>query len=523
MRRTKTKTRKHTLRGLRVETLERRNLLAFGGLRMFLSYSDNAEPTNLATETKTTAPAIVAKPAPIQTPVVVQSFAPVSSPAKLAPPASVPAEIESTTVMAIQTPAVASQLIVLAETTMPNAVSALDPLVIEAADSSVSTGASLRSLITTPSDAAVVALLNDDPANELLSSLSDSVEVENLAEAIPSDSIATQSNASIDNMGEPDPFVDTFVLPSVSFAYSAQTRAQLNSGLEETSLAELDNRIGGNDRSLESSNGSDDNRIGQVKGINIDDTNGGEVSDSFIDDGSLSDLDSGFDDNSGVLDGDSDHDDFGISNSVDAILNNIDNSILDLSGDYNFESNLNVEFVSDLDNSLSDSNSVVDSGNDTNATFDSNGGDLSDNDQSCSAFDNEVFDSSGVHEVDADSGRLVSVAGGSTSATANYGTWSASLVGSGTGSVVYQREGYESEFSARVFGTTPNATLDVVVGGVLVGQIRTNGTGSGRLKLENDDGRSLPIGFPVIGPTVHVSVGSSISGVFGQRSNGSHD
>jgi hypothetical protein len=171
--------------------------------------------------------------------------------------------------------------------------------------------------------------------------------------------------------------------------------------------------------------------------------------------------------------------------------------------------------------------------------FDGSGSDDFDEgvlDDSIGDLDSGVDDSSGVFDDDndADDFGKFTIPSGSTLATASYGTWSASLSGSGIGYAEFEREGYETEFDVQVRGASPNAALDVVIGSVKVGRIKTNNAGSGRLKFDDEHGRSLPVGFPVIEPGVIVAIGNSLSGVFGQslghdsddlddHGNGHHD
>ena len=83
----------------------------------------------------------------------------------------------------------------------------------------------------------------------------------------------------------------------------------------------------------------------------------------------------------------------------------------------------------------------------------------------------------------------------------------------------------KAEFSVRVAGADPEATYDVVVDGVNVGQVTTNEYGNGRLTLEDgDDSHSpLPPDFPSIQAGSVVTVGSILDGTFAADDHHSGD
>ncbi|TWU51409.1 hypothetical protein [Rubripirellula reticaptiva] len=100
------------------------------------------------------------------------------------------------------------------------------------------------------------------------------------------------------------------------------------------------------------------------------------------------------------------------------------------------------------------------------------------------------------------------------------GEWSGRLIGSGYGKIEFERERGETEFEAEILGVAAYATYPVSVGGVVVGQIVTDGRGRGKLRFEigDDHYRPFPTNFPTIADEVGVQIGDVLSGAFGQHS-----
>ncbi len=336
--------------------------------------------------------------------------------------------------------------------------------------------------------------------------------------------------------------------------------------LSDDSIGNLDNGVNDSTGIFDGDNDTDDfGNIGNddlssnafddgVLGTSVND----DFSDGLLSDDSIGDLDNGVDDSTGIFDGDNDADDFGNIGNDDLGSNAFDDGVLGTSVNDDFGNGLlSDDSIGDLDNGVDDSNGVFDGNNDADDVGNIGNDDLSSNafddgvlgtsvnddfgdgllrNDSIHDLDNGVDDSTGVFDGDNDGDDFgdFTIPSGSTLATASYGTWSASLSGSGIGYAEFEREGYETEFDVQVRGARPNAALDVVIGSVTVGRIQTNNSGSGRLKFDNEHGRSLPDGFPVIVPGVTVAIGNSLSGVFGQslghdsddlddHGNGNHD
>ncbi len=83
-------------------------------------------------------------------------------------------------------------------------------------------------------------------------------------------------------------------------------------------------------------------------------------------------------------------------------------------------------------------------------------------------------------------------------------------------------DGLEIEFKVTILGATPNAMLDVVIDGVVVGKINTDVLGNGSLEFSNDPDNDLddmgesqyPANFPEIHSGSVITVGDVLSGMF---------
>ena len=67
------------------------------------------------------------------------------------------------------------------------------------------------------------------------------------------------------------------------------------------------------------------------------------------------------------------------------------------------------------------------------------------------------------------------------------------------------------EFEVEIEDATPDAVLDVLVAGILVGQVSTDASGNGELALSSDpdaDDLPLPADFPEVIDGTDVSVGT---------------
>lgn len=120
---------------------------------------------------------------------------------------------------------------------------------------------------------------------------------------------------------------------------------------------------------------------------------------------------------------------------------------------------------------------------------------------------------------DNDDGPVTPAVSGTT-----YGEWKARLTGTGSGKAEFEIERGEMEFEVEVQGFAANSTYPVSVGGVVIGQLRTNSRGKGELEFEvgDDDHRPFPANFPTITAGTSVSVGDRVSGVFAAKTN-DHD
>ena len=88
--------------------------------------------------------------------------------------------------------------------------------------------------------------------------------------------------------------------------------------------------------------------------------------------------------------------------------------------------------------------------------------------------------------------------------------------GSGTGTAIYKthtRDGSTiTAFKISVTGAAAGSTLDVAIDGTVVGQLSTDSSGAGALKLSSTDG-TLPANFPAVNSGSVVTVGT-LSGTF---------
>lgn len=137
---------------------------------------------------------------------------------------------------------------------------------------------------------------------------------------------------------------------------------------------------------------------------------------------------------------------------------------------------------------------------------------------------NDISDlSNGSGNDDGLSSDDVPVVAGST--TQAYGAWKTYLSGNGTAEIEFEKERGETEFEVEVRGFAPNGSFPVTIGGVMVGQIRTDSRGRGKLEYEigDDHYRPFPTDFPVIEAGVTVQIGTQLSGVFGSARSGHHD
>lgn len=99
------------------------------------------------------------------------------------------------------------------------------------------------------------------------------------------------------------------------------------------------------------------------------------------------------------------------------------------------------------------------------------------------------------------------------------------LSGNGTAEIEYEKERGETEFEVEVRAFAPNGSFAVTIGGVMVGQIRTDSRGRGKLEYEigDDHDRPFPADFPMIEAGVTIQIGTQLSGVFGSARSGHHD
>ncbi len=542
---------KHTrklARQVSIEALEQRNLLAFG-LRSFLASS-------LIDSSKSSAqsvPAIVAAPlTEVVKPVsVVASGA--SSQAAVAStvsatsiaPASLATLVKASVPAAVNIPVVAT-----ARTSGEQPIVAGKSLANDTSVASTPRMLSLRRMLLAVGSPNTTYTLDIDgrPAGEVTTDDAGNLSVVLTPKSSPVVSNIDYSNDSYGNENDSD--IDTRIAPNVNTENTVDIpsgRSMASGSVDELFSLINDDEPGTNDesgillahQSLDSQNQIAD--FGLSYSEEIPDTSGNDDFDiGLMSDDSIGDLDNGVDDSIGVFDSDNDADDFGNIGSDSLSGNDFGDGILGTGVNDDFGAGLlSDKSIGDLDNGVDDSTGIFDGENDTDDfgnignddlssnTFDDNvlGTSVNDDfgdgllsDDSIGDLDHGVDDLNGVFDSDNDTDDFgnFNIPIGSTLGTASYGTWSASLSGSGIGYAKFEREGYETEFDVQVWGASPNAALDVVIGSVTVGRIQTNNSGSGRIKFDNEHGRSLPVGLPVIGPGVTVEIGNSLSGVFGQ-------
>lgn len=184
---------------------------------------------------------------------------------------------------------------------------------------------------------------------------------------------------------------------------------------------------------------------------------------------------------------------------------------------------------SDSDDDLSNSGSSDSSNHDDSSDdgslgssdHDSSGNDTDSDDADSIDDDDDHADHSSDSDSDSDNddGPVTPAVSGTT-----YGEWKARLTGTGSGKAEFEIERGEMEFEVEVQGFAANSTYPVSVGGVVIGQLRTNSRGKGELEFEvgDDDHRPFPANFPTITAGTSVSVGDRVSGVFAAKTN-DHD
>ena len=84
------------------------------------------------------------------------------------------------------------------------------------------------------------------------------------------------------------------------------------------------------------------------------------------------------------------------------------------------------------------------------------------------------------------------------------------------------RGSIKSELGISVNSLTPNASLDLLIGGVVVGQILTDANGHGDLDVSSLPSRTgvlpFPVAFPDIATGTTIQIGTDLSGTFTVRS-----
>lgn len=246
----------------------------------------------------------------------------------------------------------------------------------------------------------------------------------------------------------------------------------------------------------EQSDGDDHNEHGDS------DSHDNDQEDADSHDGELDHVSSSDTGNNG-----SDSDD-GLNNTGSS---NSSNDSDDSTGDADSGSSSVESSGSDIDSNYADSNdnhSIDDVDHGLNSSSDSDDGP-----------GHEYDDASGDSVSDNDDGPLTPSVAGTT-----YGEWKARLTGTGAGKAEFDIERGEMEFEVEVQGFAANSTYPVSVGGVVIGQLRTNSRGKGELKFEigDDEYRPFPANFPTISAGTSVSVGDRVSGVFSAKLN-DHD
>ncbi|TWU44590.1 hypothetical protein Poly51_60210 [Rubripirellula tenax] len=291
--------------------------------------------------------------------------------------------------------------------------------------------------------------------------------------------------------------------------------------------------------------GNDDNGLSNDHILSNDDGLSGDDSHLGDDLNDSKDLDSRQDsDDVGTGNRSDDADGFGDS-SGDSVLSNDDGSVdddshvdEDLDGSQNLASSHDSDDVgtgidSDNDDGFGDSTVDNNQSHDDDLFDDDSriGDDFDDSQDHDSSHDSDDVGSSNddnnlSDDLDNDDGLSsddVPISAGST--TQAYGKWKTYLSGIGTAEIEFEKERGETEFEVEVRGFAPNASFPVMIGGVLVGQIRTDSRGRGKLEYQigDDHYRPFPAEFPVIEAGVTIQVGTQLSGVFGSARSGHHD
>ncbi|TWU44589.1 Dockerin type I repeat protein [Rubripirellula tenax] len=270
----------------------------------------------------------------------------------------------------------------------------------------------------------------------------------------------------------------------------ADTLAAANAGTS-VSISGIGASVFGGEQSDDDNHGEHNDHDNDVDGHEDSDHDGSDGHDD-IDHGSSSDTNSN----------ESDSDDgLNISGNSDSSGDSDDSSGDVVSGSSSVESNGN-------DTGSNDSDSIDDVDHGLNGSSDSDDGAGHVND-----------DASGDFHSDNDDVPVTPSVPGTA-----YGEWKARLTGTGSGKAEFEIERGEMEFEVEVQGFAANSTYPVSVGGVVIGQLRTNSRGKGELKFEigDDDHRPFPANFPTITAGTSVSVGDQVSGVFAAKIN-DHD
>ncbi|TWU08413.1 autotransporter outer membrane beta-barrel domain-containing protein [Stieleria varia] len=560
-------------RNLRLEILERRNLLAFGGLRMFLVSSHHDRAINLDLSAKSMPPAAIATPT-LSTPSmpVLQAFSRRSASFKSAAETVDPPVVGNPIPTFIN--AVATDFSDSATTPPEAPLEKTLPTVSASAPFFESLGATNQTIYhsddTEFSDFTPISenetILSDDVGITRTDDLTAlSVDNRDLDASGIDDVIGGTDDSSWDDLDDGRDDVDgifdgdsdsddvgiprTDDLPGLSIDNNRDLDASgiddVVGGTDDSSWDDLDDGHNDVDGIFDADSDGDDvgiPRTDDLPGLSID--NNHDLDASGIDDvlggtdhSSWDDLDDGRDDVDGIFDAYSDGDDVGIPRTDDLPGLSIDNNRdLDASGIDDAIGGIDDSSWDDLDDGHNDVDGILDGDSDSDdvgitRTDDLTGISVDNRDLDASGIDDVVGgtddsswdnlddghnDLDGLFDGDSDDND-VGIAIGSSPTIARRGKWSASLIGSGTGQASFKNKGHDQELSLRVFGAPANSTLDVVLGSVRVGRIQTNRTGYGRLELENDDDhRSIPIGFPVVGTGTTISVGNALSGVFEQ-------
>jgi hypothetical protein len=77
-----------------------------------------------------------------------------------------------------------------------------------------------------------------------------------------------------------------------------------------------------------------------------------------------------------------------------------------------------------------------------------------------------------------------------------------------------------TNFDVRVQNGPANSTLDIIIDGITIGQVSTNGTGNGEVKFSTDPNGPelpLPVNFPTLANGSIILVGNVLDGVFAPK------